>query len=153
MPRLSVLATLGLCLVAAASCSLSGASVQDAAPRYRAASDAYQSAILQAAGTIQTTTPAPSTVAAAMGSMERATRKFLGDLRQISFPDGMQPHLSTMESDSRSLADQDHLLFNEAGNLPRADVARWNQLDSAWRSDDKQLRNDLSLPIPDLDNR
>ena len=153
MPRLSALATLGLCLVAAASCSLSGASVQAAAPRYQAASDAYQSAILQAAGTIQTTTPAPSTVAAAMGSMERATRKFLGDLRQISFPDGMQPHLSTMESDSRSLADQDHLLFNEAGNLPRADVARWNQLDSAWRSDDKQLRNDLSLPIPDFDNR
>ena len=153
MPRLSVLATLGLCLVAAASCSLSGASVQDAAPRYQAASDAYQRAILQAAGTIQTTTPAPGTVAAAMGPMERATRKFLGDLRQISFPDGMQPHLSTMESDSRSLADQDHLLFNEAGNLPRADVARWNQLDSAWRSDDKQLRNDLSLPIPDFDNR
>ena len=153
MARLAgVLLTLTACLLLT-GCSFGGASVQDAAPRYQAASDAYQSAILQAAGTIQTTTPAPATVAAAMGSMERATRKFLGDLRQISFPDGMQPHLSTMESDSRNLADQDHLLFNEAGNLPRADVARWNQLDSAWRSDDKQLRNDLSLPIPDFDNR
>jgi hypothetical protein len=133
-------------------CSLAGASVQDAAPRYRAASDGYQGAITQAALSIQTTSPDAATVAGAMGSMERATRKFLADVHQISFPDGMQAHVSTMESDSQSLADQDHLLFNEAGHLPRADVARWNQLDSAWRSDDKQLRQDLGLPIPDFDN-
>jgi hypothetical protein len=133
-------------------CNLGSASVQDAAPRYQSASDAYQGAITQAALSIQSTSPDAATVAGAMGSMERATRKFLGDVRQISFPDGMQAHVSTMESDSQSLADQDHLLFSQAGHLPRADVARWNQLDSAWRSDDKQLRQDLGLPIPDFDN-
>ena len=127
--------------------------VSTSTPRLPTSSAARASIFSDADSTSDSAVLSASMIPAAMGSMERATRKFLGDVRQISFPDGMQPHLSTMESDSRSLADQDHLLFNEAGNLPRADVARWNQLDSAWRSDDKQLRNDLSLPIPDFDNR
>ena len=129
-----------------------GASVQQAAPRYQTASDAYQGAILSAASTIQSTRPPAATIASAMAAMGRATRQFIGDVHQIQFPDGMRAHVATIETDSQSLADADLLLVNEAGNLPRADVATWNRLDSRWRADDKQLRTDLGLPVPDFDN-
>lgn len=130
-----------------------GATVQDAAPRYQTVSDAYQGAIMSAALTIQNTHPAAATIAGAMASMERATRQFTGSLRQIQFPDGMRAHVATIETDSARLAEADLLLVNEAANLPRADVANWNRLDSLWRADDKQLRTDLGLPVPDFDNR
>jgi hypothetical protein len=131
---------------------MGGATVQDVAPKYQAASDAYQQAITQAAAAIEVSNPPPAAVARSMSSMEQATRRFLGDVRPLTFPDAMRSHVANIQSDSQSLADQDHLLAGEAGNLSRADVARWNQLDSAWRADDKQLRTDLSLPVPDFDN-
>ena len=129
-----------------------GATIQDAAPRYQALSDAYQGAIMSAALLIQNTHPGAATIAGAMASMERATRQFAGNLRQIQFPDGMRAQVAAIETDSASLAEADLRLVNEAANLPRADVATWNRLDSQWRADDKQLRTDLGLPVPDFDN-
>ncbi|HYM48939.1 MAG TPA: hypothetical protein VET65_00045 [Candidatus Limnocylindrales bacterium] len=146
-----IAAALAVALLTAA-CDTGAGTVQDAAPRYQAVSDAYMQAITAAALTIQTTHPAAATITSAMSRMEQATHTYLGGLRQIQFPDSMQAHVKTMDADAQTLANADLLLVNEAQNLNRADVSKWNQLDSQWRADDKQLRQDLGLTVPDFDN-
>lgn len=149
--RLAPIAMLAALVVTACDTGAT-ATVQEAAGRYQPVSDRYQAAIGTAAKGIEATHPGAAAIASAMSAMAQATHQFIGDVRQIQFPDSIKGDVTTIEDDSQTLANADLLIVNEASAPVATDVATWNKLDSRWRADDKQLRTDLGLPIPDFDN-